>query len=258
MHVWLSTAESEVDEAWLTAARTLMNEEETRRHDRFVLARSRRQFTVARALVRQVLAGYTGIAARALRFSANQYGRPELAEGSELLRFNLSHTDGLVALAVTGAAEIGIDVEDAQRRSRPEEVADHFFAPAEVAGLMALPEAARPGRFFDLWTLKEAYIKARGMGLAIPLDGFAYDLSQGRAQIELAIAPALGDARAGWHFTLEDPTPRHRLALAVRFLKGEAPRIQRRWVCPGEAGRLVEVGVPQAEGLDRLTFEGGR
>lgn len=237
--MWLSTAEAEVDEAWLSAARELMNDDETRRHDRFLLARSRRQFAVARALVRQVLAGYTGIAAAALRFTANQYGRPELAEGSESLRFNLSHTDGLVALAVTGPAEIGLDVEDTQRRSRPEDIADHFFAPAEVAALMALPGAARPARFFDLWTLKEAYIKARGMGLAIALDGFAYDLEGGRDAIDLAIAPTLGDPRAGWYFALEDPTPRHRLALAVRFPGGARPTITRRWIGPTGPGELA-------------------
>lgn len=236
--MWLSTAETAVDADWLAAARELLNAEEQARHDRFLFARNRRQFMVARVLVRQVLAAYTGVPAAALRFVANAHGRPELAEPREGLRFNLSHTDGLVALALAREAELGVDVEDAERRARPEEVADHFFAPAEVAGLMALPPQARTRRFFDLWTLKEAYIKARGMGLAIPLDAFAYDLSGGRAAIDLAIDASLGDPRAGWQFHLEDPTPRHRLALAVRFAGGQAPAITRRWVCPSGPGRL--------------------
>lgn len=239
VHVWLSTAETEVDAAWLAAARELMNAEERARQDRFLFDRSRRQFAVARVLVRQVLAGYTGVAARELRFAANQHGRPALVGCDHAgIDFNLSHTDGLAALAVTRTREIGIDVEDAERRARPEEVADHFFAPAEVAGLMALPEAARRARFFDLWTLKEAYIKARGMGLAIPLDAFAYDLSRGREAIDLAIDASLADPRAGWQFHLEDATPRHRLAVAVRWPEARPMRLSRRWLTPAGAGRL--------------------
>lgn len=238
VHVWLCAAESEVDAAWLSAARELMTAEERARQDRFLFERNKRQFAVARVLVRQTLAQYTGIAAPELRFTANQYGRPELVAEAATLEFNLSHTDGLAALAVTRAGEIGVDVEDAERRSRPEEVADHFFAPSEVAGLMALPEAARVARFFDLWTLKEAYIKARGMGLAIPLDAFAYDLSRGRAAIDLTIDPSLGDPRAGWEFRLEDATPRHRLALAVRCPEGQAAAVSYRWLAPAGPGRL--------------------
>jgi len=237
VHVWLSTAETAVDPAWLAAAREVMNAEERVRQDRFLFERNRRQFAVARVLVRQVLASYTGVPAHELRFVANQYGRPALVDGGEI-EFNLSHTDGLAALAVARTREIGVDVEDAERRARPEEVADHFFAPAEVAGLMALPEAARRARFFDLWTLKEAYIKARGMGLAIPLDAFAYDLSRGREAIALAIDPSLADPSAGWRFHLEDATPRHRLALAARWPEGQAMRISRRWLGPAGAGRL--------------------
>lgn len=238
VHVWLCAGEAVADEAWLAAALQVCDAEERARHDRFVFARSRRQFTVARALVRRVLASYAGIAAEALAFVANQYGRPELACGPAGLRFNLSHADGLAALAVARDAELGVDVEDALRRSRPEDIAEHFFAAAEVAALMRLPADQRPRRFFDLWTLKEAYIKARGMGLAIPLGAFAYDLSRGREAIDLAIDPSLGDARAGWHFTLADPTPRHRLALAVRFPGGAAPVLRTRWIWPEGPGLL--------------------
>lgn len=238
VHVWLCAGETTADDAWLTAALGLCNAEERARHDRFVFARSRRQFAVARALVRRVLAGYTGLAPEALAFVANEYGRPELTPDAGGLRFNLSHTDGLAALAVARGAELGVDVEDTARRARPDDVAEHFFAAAEVAGLMALPPAARTGRFFDLWTLKEAYIKARGKGLAISLGAFAYDLSRGRGAIELAIDPSLGDVRAGWRFLLADPTPRHRLALAVRFPGGAAPVIRSRWIWPEGPGLL--------------------
>ena len=175
---------------------------------------------------------------QALAFVANEYGRPELSPGREGLRFNLSHADGLAALAIAREAELGVDVEDTARRSRPEDIAEHFFAAAEVAALMRLPAEQRPRRFFDLWTLKEAYIKARGKGLSIPLGSFAYDLSRGPGAIELAIDPSLGDVRAGWHLTLADPTPRHRFALAVRFPGGRAPVLRTRWIWPEGPGLL--------------------
>lgn len=237
--LWLTAAEGVVDDAWVAAAVAVMPEDERARHDRFLFARSRRQFAVARALVRQVLARYTGLSPQALRFVANAYGRPELDPARDGLRFNLSHADGLAALAVARDAEIGVDVEDTARRSRPEDIADHFFAAAEVAALLALPAEQRPQRFFDFWTLKEAYIKARGMGLSIPLGSFAYDLSRGRGAIDLAIDPSLGDPRAGWRFVLDDPTPRHRLALAVRFAGGDAPVIRARWIWPAGPGLLA-------------------
>lgn len=244
VHVWLTGAESALEPAWLAGALDLLTADERVRHDRFVFDRSKRQFLVARALVRRVLAGYTGIAAEALRFTANAYGRPALMPAHGELCFNLSHAEGLAALAVAWGGEVGVDVEDCARRSRPESIAEHFFAAAEVEGLMALPEEARPGRFFDLWTLKEAYIKARGMGLSIPLGDFAYDLSRGREAIELALAPTLGDVRAGWHFVLRDAPPHHRLALALRFPGGAPPTVHTRWICPIGQGqwRAAEAG----------------
>lgn len=236
VHVWLTEAERLLDATWWAGALALMTEDERARHDRFVFERSRRQFAAARALVRRVLAGYVGAPPEALRFVVSAHGRPALTPDAGGLVFNLSHTEGLAALAVARGVELGVDVEDCQRRSRPEEIADHFFAAAEVAGLMALPAAARPARFFDLWTLKEAYIKARGLGLALPLGGFAFDLAGGRAAIAVSFEERIGDAPAGWRFTLDDPTPRHRLALAFRGPGGGEPRVRARWVDPVGAG----------------------
>lgn len=236
VHVWLTEAERQSDPSWWAGALALMTADERARHDRFVFERSRRQFAAARALVRRVLAGYVGAPPEALRFVVSAHGRPALTPEVGGLVFNLSHTEGLAALAVAREAELGVDVEDCQRRSRPEDIADHFFAAAEVAGLMALPAAARPARFFDLWTLKEAYIKARGLGLALPLGGFAFDLAGGREAIAVRFEATIGDVETGWRFALADPTPRHRLALAFRGPGGAAPRVRERWIVPEGAG----------------------
>ncbi len=111
--------------------------------------------------------------------------------------------------------EIGVDVEDTERKSETVGVADRFFSPREVAALHALPEAAQRGRFFDYWTLKEAYIKARGMGLAIPLDQFSF-LLDGAPPIRIAFDPRLGDDAATWQFERFTLTARHRTAVAIR------------------------------------------
>ena len=93
------------------------------------------------------------------------------------LRFNLSHTDGLVVCLVAVEREIGVDVEHTARAgSVGIEIAERFSSPSEVAELRSLPFADQRSRFFDYWTLKEAYIKARGLGLHLPLDQFSFHL----------------------------------------------------------------------------------
>lgn len=233
VHVWLTTPEAIADEELLAAYARWMNPEEAGRQARFLFARHRHQFLVARALVRTTLSRYADVSPAGWQFVTNAYGRPDVAPEHGLgdLRFNLSHTDGLVAVAVA-RGEVGVDVEDTWRRSHTDQIAEHFFAPREVSGLRRLPQERQHGRFFDLWTLKEAYIKARGMGLAISLHRFAYDLDGGPA-ITLAIDPEVGDTPQGWQFYLDAPTDRHRLALAVRFPAGEALQIAVTHVVPG-------------------------
>jgi 4'-phosphopantetheinyl transferase len=125
--------------------------------------------------------------------------------------------------------DVGVDVEhtatprfDAQACL---EVAASHFADSEIAGLAALPPEARRERFFAIWTLKEAYIKARGLGLALPLDSFAFEVGAdppgGAAAIEIRFAPGLEDDAARWHLLRLRPTPTHALALAARRAPGE-------------------------------------
>src|SRR5690606_33310169 len=108
---------------------------------------------------------------------------PDLAPGQTdvPLVFNLSHTDGLIACAVSRGREVGVDVEWLDRRGGDIDVADRFFSRYEVQALYAQPPERRRDRFFRYWTLKESYIKARGMGLALPLDRFSFELDRGGA-----------------------------------------------------------------------------
>ena len=166
-----------------------------------------------RRLIRSIFAARLGIGPDEVRLVEGERGALALdAMYGAPWHFNLSHTDGLVALAIA-RRPIGVDVEWVTRPGRTVELADRYFAVAEVAGLRALPEAAQRDRFFELWTLKEAYIKARGLGLAIPLASFAFELAD---DITVALAPEANDAPdARWRFALWDVGGEHRLALAV-------------------------------------------
>lgn len=201
----------------LDTYRGLMSADEHARMMRFVFDRDRRAFLLTRALVRTMLSRYAPIAPADWKFIANVHGRPEILDrpaGVPDLRFNISHTDGLIACAVTIGREVGVDVEHVGRRLE-HDIAARFFAPAEVTDLHSLPDDEQRRVFFDYWTLKEAYIKARGFGLALPLGDFAFKLRPPDPPA-IAFEPSLEDDPATWQFLQHWPTPQHRLALAIR------------------------------------------
>lgn len=208
----------------LDAYRTLLSHDEHERMARFVFDKDRRAFLLTRALVRTMLSRYAAIAPADWRFIPNVHGRPEILDrpaGVADLRFNISHTDGLIACAVTVGREVGVDVEHIGRRLA-HDVAGRHFAPREVQDLRQLPEDEQQRVFFDYWTLKESYIKARGFGLALPLGDFAFTLHPPNPP-RITFEPALDDDPAAWQFLQAWPTPQHRLALAVRRTGADLP-----------------------------------
>jgi 4'-phosphopantetheinyl transferase len=124
------------------------------------------------------------------------------------------------------SGDVGVDVESL-RRAAPLEVADRFFAPAEVAALRALPEREQASRFFDYWTFKESYVKARGLGLRLPLDKFVVVLDDGPPRLE--IDPSLVDHGAAWRLAQLKPTPEHVVSLCARRRVGPQGEILLRW-----------------------------
>jgi 4'-phosphopantetheinyl transferase len=216
----------------LDAYRALLSPDEHERMARFVFDRDRRAFLITRALVRTTLSRYAQVAPADWKFIANVHGRPEILDrpdGAPDLRFNISHTDGLIACAVTIGREVGVDVENIGRRLL-HDVAGRHFAPGEVTDLRALPEDEQQRVFFDYWTLKEAYIKARGFGLALPLGDFAFKLNPPRPPV-ITFEPSLEDDPDTWQFLQDWPTPQHRLGLAVRRDDGDLP-VRIRFVVP--------------------------
>jgi len=116
-----------------------------------------------------------------LRFAYAKYGKPELSQDQNgtNVRFNLAHSHGLALFAFTRGREIGVDLEFIQPGRATDEIAQRFFSPVETAGLRSLPQEDRVRGFFDCWTRKEAFIKARGLGLYMALDKFAVTLAPG-------------------------------------------------------------------------------
>lgn len=212
--------------------RSLLSEEERARLERFAFDYLKLEYLVTRALCRTVLSAYAPETPASWRFVANQYGRPEIVSGDGgcRLRFNLSNARSLVACVVTAEVDAGIDVEEINRRGATVTIADRYFSPAELQALQALPAGQQRERFFELWTLKESYIKARGMGLSIPLDQFSFLLDQ--PSIAIAFDPRLDDSAAAWQFRLFRPAAAHLMAVGIRRLGQPDFRISTREVVP--------------------------
>lgn len=197
----------------------LLSPDERARKERFLQAKDRQQHVIARALVRTTLSRYADVRPEAWTFATNRYGRPEIASPDVgPLRFNLSHTKGLVACIVAWDREIGIDVENLERPTDYVELAQRFFAPSEAAVVAGLPPERQREAFFDFWTLKESYIKARGMGLALPLGDFAFRLAD---PVTIDFTGSIVDDPASWRFERLRPSASHKLAAAMRCTSEE-------------------------------------
>ena len=179
IHVWrVSLAQTE---SCLQSLQQTLSTDERAKADRFVFPKDRSQFIVSRGALRAILSRYLNISSHILRFDYNPYGKPSLivTQGGNTLRFNLSHSRGLALIAITKNRDIGVDIEGINPNFYCLEIAEKFFSPLENSVLRSLPEHLQPTAFFTCWTRKEAYIKAVGKGLSIPLNQFDVSLAPG-------------------------------------------------------------------------------
>lgn len=168
-------------EADLHRLADVLNVEEKTRRDQFAFARDRRDFTAAHALLRHVLSRYGSHAPADWCFEQNQHGKPALIPiqaGKPPLSFNLSHTRGFVACAVGLGTRLGIDVERVSSRNQVLDIARHYFSQSEIRLLEKLARDKREVRFCEIWTLKEAYLKAGGSGIAAPIEPFSFSFDE--------------------------------------------------------------------------------
>jgi 4'-phosphopantetheinyl transferase len=201
-----------IDPGEVAALAGLLNAQEQARAARFAFEEDRRAYVAAHALLRVKLSESLGGAPQDWRFAASPHGKPSLIDAPRDLRFSLTHARDMVAVALCDGAEIGVDVEPSNRRAESLKLAERFFAPEEAAYLRSLEGDARREAFFAIWTLKEAVVKATGLGLAGGLNGFAISFDPLALTPRGASAPSPDWRLAHWRLGA------HHLALA-----GQAP-----------------------------------
>lgn len=209
----------------------LLTPAERTKHDAFRFDVHRHEYLVTRALALAVLAAEVGASPSGLRFERNDYGCPRLASHAGI-DFNLTNAPTLVAILVSRGGPVGVDLEPIARADDILEVASTVFAPSELGALRALASIeARRERGLDLWTLKESYIKARGMGLSCPLEKFAFHFEQG-APPRVTIDPSLADDGARWSFSQRD-VDGHRISMCIDVSRRAAvPEVRMRRIVP--------------------------
>jgi 4'-phosphopantetheinyl transferase len=214
-HLFLVEAPETLPADVVTEYERLITPVERERYLAFRFERHRYSFLLTRALVRLVLSSYTGVSPAAWRFRLGSHGKPEIESPAPSLplSFNLSNTDGMVVCLVARDVAVGVDVEHSERDGELSSIAEHFFSPREVSSLREVGPERLKERFFAYWTLKEAYIKAHGLGLAIPLDQFSFVLDK---PIRIETDPRLNDDPSCWQFGRVPLDGPHALAYAIQ------------------------------------------
>ena len=191
-----------------------LSEAERARAAQFHHLSDRWEFVLGRLMARHLLSGRCGVPPGDFTFAENAHGRPEIVHPAldRPLRFNLSHSGGIVACVLGDRYQVGVDVERLDRPPVDPRVIRRYCSDAEQAALAALPEAARHERFLELWTLKEAYVKARGVGLTLPLRQVSFAMGpDGPGDVDFNGV----DVEARWMFAHTRLEPRHLLAVAA-------------------------------------------
>lgn len=211
LDLWLQPAD-EASMRWAEARSSALSENEMQRLHRYQSSESQALFLIAHVMTRHVLSHYHDRTPESWVFDHGENGRPEVAGGPPSLRFNISHTEGMVAVLVHDDADCGVDVEHPWRAMEIPSVSRRVFTDAEQADLFAQPADRQADRFFQLWTLKEAFIKAKGKGLALPLKQFGFSIRG--EQIEFGCDPALDPHPNQWQFSTHRPESGHIVSVA--------------------------------------------
>ncbi len=216
VHLWFVFPEEIQTPDLLSAYQQLLSIDEKVRKQRLRYERLRRQYLISRAFVRTTLSRYCTTHPAEWSFYKNKHGRPEIIPRRDApeLRFNLSHTRGLISCGVALREDIGVDVEEIFQRKILLEIAQKHFSAREVDDLSNLLPHQQKDRFFDYWTLKESYIKARGRGLSLPLNRFCFQLSPSQS-LSIFFDPSLRENSKDWQFWLLKPTPQHKASVAI-------------------------------------------
>lgn len=222
LYLWCAYPEDASTEAVVQWCAPKLSEDERDRWQTLRFGRLRREYLTTRALARTSLSKYRPVAPEAWRFHLNTYGKPSVYPDCGL-RFNLSNSPGLVVCLIAQGAEVGVDAEPYERAAKIAELGPQVFSPDEINQLEALHSAERFDRALSVWTLKEAYIKARGEGLTLPLNKISF-LFGDVDGIRLQLSPCISaEPRRTWRFCLLDHG-NHRIALMAELAND--PKLQ--------------------------------
>ncbi len=215
-HVWLIDPATIRDGTVLADFRTLLSVEERTQCDRFHFPKDSHQYLVSHTMVRKVLSRYIDLPPAEWRFSRSKHGRPEIANRDvPNIRFNLTHTRGLAACIVTREVECGIDAEKLDSRHHLTGIAQRMFSEEEYLHLKHLDNAALIEDFFTRWTLREAFVKAKGIGISYPTRKLNFDIVDDDT-IRVHCDAELEEDDNQWQFKLLRPTAQHIAATALR------------------------------------------
>jgi len=222
VHVWLIEPAKINDGKLLDALKTLLNHNEIEKVQRYRLTKAKHTALITRAFVRIVLSQYTDVPAQEWSFNLGVHGKPEINSPPIPLSFNLSHNDNLIICAVSLDKKIGCDIENLSRKISIKAIAQRYFSATEFDALMALSPALQTRRFFEYWTLKEAFVKATGMGISQGLGSFNFTISKAKTaqfndNIQLDFSPSCTEQdNQHWVSSLIYPDQKHCIALCVK------------------------------------------
>lgn len=220
IHLWSVVVDEVPDFGQVSAHLAILSSSERARMERFRFPIDRRMYGVSHALVRRVLARYVGLPPELLTFSLGAHGKPALTNTSQnLVQFNLTHTRGLAALVVSAGREVGIDAERGDRTIGIE-LAERIYSERERDALSQLPDRHRARAMIRLWTLKEAYVKALGVGLRLSVSELTFLLADD-APPRFDPNPTIDREPERWHFIEVDALQPYVLSLAVENRPGD-------------------------------------
>lgn len=215
IHFFYTQVDKIKSKALLDKYNSIINKKEKEKVSRYIFEKDQQNCLVTRALVRFLLSSCTHLHPEEFKFIENKYGKPDLVPGllDIPVKFNLSHSGGVTACALTLDNDIGLDIENCQRQIDLN-IADRFFSASEANYLNQCSQKEKQNVFYDFWTLKESYIKARGEGLSIGLDKFSFKLDKNN--ISINCHESLNDINDQWQFFQFSLCENFKAAISVR------------------------------------------
>jgi 4'-phosphopantetheinyl transferase len=230
IHLWSINPQQITAQEQLKSIKSLLSQDELEKVQRYRLAKAQHNALITRAFVRSLLALYTGQKAQDIEFTITEHGKPELANSALPIRFNLSHNNELIICALCLNNDIGCDVESLYRKISVNNIAERYFSADEYQSLQTLPDCKRQIRFFEYWTLKEAFVKATGLGISQGLNTFSFRIGEAKQStfndnIVLQHAnnnPLQNDSN--WYSCLSYPDKTHCIAICMKTAKDSKTR----------------------------------